>query len=179
VWGILYAYSVLIISELRAGPKNSFKKFSLYGIFFVSLLSKVNHSTPIGGHIKKKPYMYKPLEFQEYRKSNVSRLAQMIENPFKNFSATKLSNSVKPMSIVSFTDIFGKTHSIKCTNNTKVKEAMAFFSVLKSDTATLKNILSEYPLSYGRIPKRFLKELRSELKPMGFSNEFITKVAGY
>ena len=123
--------------------------------------------------------MYKPLEFQEYRKSNVSRLAQMIENPFKNFSATKWSNSVKPMSIVSFTDIFGKTHSIKCSNNTKVKEAMAFFSVLKSDTATLKNIISEYPVSYGRIPKRFLKELRMELKPMGFSNEFITKVAGY
>lgn len=123
--------------------------------------------------------MYKTLEFQSFRKSNESRLAQMIENPFKNFSATKMSNSVKPMSIVSFTDIFGKVHTIRCANNTKVKEAMAFFSVLKSDTATLKNILSEYPVSYGRIPKRFMKELRGELKPLGFSNEFINKVAGY
>lgn len=123
--------------------------------------------------------MYKPLEFQSYRKDNESRLAQMIENPYKNFSATKMSNCVKPLSIVTFTDIFGKVHSIKCANKSKVKEAMAFFSILKADTATLKGILSEYPVSYGRIPKKFLKELRMELKPMGFSNEFITKVAGY
>lgn len=123
--------------------------------------------------------MFKPLEFQDFRKNNDSRLAQMIENPFRNFSASKMSSSVKPMSIVSFTDIFGKTHSVKCANRTKVKEAMAFFSILKQDTATLKGILSEYPVSYGRIPKKFLKELRMELKPMGFSNEFITKVAGY
>lgn len=123
--------------------------------------------------------MYKSLEFQDFRKSNESRLAQMIENPFRNFSASKMSNSVKPLSIVSFTDIFGKVHSIKCANRTKVKEAMAFFSILKQDTATLKGIISEYPMSYGRIPKKFLKELRMELKPLGFSNEFITKVAGY
>jgi hypothetical protein len=123
--------------------------------------------------------MFKSLEFRETVKTGGNRLGQLIENPFRNFSASKMSNSVKPMSIVSFTDIFGKVHTIKCANNTKVKEAMAFFSVLKSDTATLKNILSEYPISYGRIPKRFMKELRSELKPMGFSNEFINKVAGY
>jgi len=123
--------------------------------------------------------MFKSLEFRETVKTGGNRLGQLIENPFRNFSASKMSNSVKPMSIVSFTDIFGKVHTIKCANNTKVKEAMAFFSVLKSDTATLKNILSEYPISYGRIPKRFMKELRNELKPLGFSNEFINKVAGY
>jgi hypothetical protein len=118
-------------------------------------------------------------EFKDFSKSNPSRLAQMIENPFRNFSATKLSNSVKPMTVVQFTDILGKKHIIKCANKTKMKEAMAFLSILKQDTATLKQIISEYPISYGRIPKKFMKEFRSELKPMGFSNEFINKVAGY
>lgn len=118
-------------------------------------------------------------EFKDFSKSNPSRLAQMIENPFRNFSATKLSNSVKPMTVVEFTDILGKKHVIKCANKTKMKEAMAFLSILKQDTATLKGILSEYPVSYGRIPKKFMKELRNELKPLGFSNEFINKVAGY
>ena len=118
-------------------------------------------------------------EFKDFSKSNPSRLAQMIENPFRNFSATKLSNSVKPMTVVEFTDILGKKHVIKCANKTKMKEAMAFLSILKQDTATLKQIISEYPISYGRIPKKFMKEFRTELKPLGFSNEFINKVAGY
>ncbi len=123
--------------------------------------------------------MFKTSEFRDFSKSNPSRLAQMIENPFRNFSATKLSNSVKPMTVVEFTDILGKKHVIKCANKTKMKEAMAFLSIFKSEMATLKSILSEYPVSYGRIPKKFMKELRSELKPYGFSNEFINKVAGY
>ncbi len=123
--------------------------------------------------------MYKTSEFKDFSKSNPSRLAQMIENPFRNFSASKISNSVKPMTVVEFTDILGKKHVIKCSNKTKMKEAMAFLSIFKSEMATLKSILSEYPVSYGRIPKKFMKELRTELKPYGFSNELINKVAGY
>jgi hypothetical protein len=118
------------------------------------------------------------IQFNEGIKSS-NRLGNLIENPFKNFSASKMSNSVKPLSVVEFTDIFGKKHIIKCANKTKIKEAMVFLSMFKEETNTLKNILSEYPISMGRIPKKFMKELRSELKPLGFSNEFINKVAGY
>jgi hypothetical protein len=118
------------------------------------------------------------IQFNEGIKTS-NRLGNLIENPFKNFSASKMSNSVKPLSVVEFTDIFGKKHIIKCANKTKIKEAMVFLSMFKEETTTLKNILSEYPISMGRIPKKFMKELRSELKPLGFSNEFINKVAGY
>jgi hypothetical protein len=118
------------------------------------------------------------IQFNEAIKTS-NRLGNLIENPFKNFSASKMSNSVKPLSVVEFTDIFGKKHIIKCANKTKIKEAMVFLSMFKEETTTLKNILSEYPISMGRIPKKFMKELRSELKPLGFSNEFINKVAGY
>ncbi len=118
------------------------------------------------------------IQFKEGIKSS-NRLGNLIENPYKVFAASKMSNSVKPLSVVEFTDIFGKKHIIKCANKTKIKEAMVFLSMFKEETTTLKNILSEYPISMGRIPKKFMKELRSELKPLGFSNEFINKVAGY
>lgn len=118
------------------------------------------------------------IQFKEGIKSS-NRLGNLIENPYKVFAASKMSNSVKPLSVVEFTDIFGKKHIIKCANKTKIKEAMVFLSMFKEETTTLKNILSEYPISMGRIPKKFMKELRSELKPFGFSNEFINKVAGY
>jgi len=118
------------------------------------------------------------IQFNEGIKSS-NRLGNLIENPYKVFAASKMSNSVKPLSVVEFTDIFGKKHIIKCANKSKIKEAMVFLSMFKQETNTLKNILSEYPISMGRIPKKFMKELRSELKPFGFSNEFINKVAGY
>ena len=118
------------------------------------------------------------IQFKEGIKSS-NRLGNLIENPYKVFAASKMSNSVKPLSVVEFTDIFGKKHIIKCANKSKIKEAMVFLSMFKQETNTLKNILSEYPISMGRIPKKFMKELRSELKPLGFSNEFINKVAGY
>jgi hypothetical protein len=123
--------------------------------------------------------MFKTSEFKDFSKSNPSRLAQMIENPYKVFSASKHSQAVKPMTVVEFTDIMGKKHVIKCANKTKMKEAMAFLSILKAETAKVKTILSEYPVKMGRIEKRFLSELKSELKPMGFSNQFINQLAGY
>lgn len=118
-------------------------------------------------------------EFKDFSKSNPSRLAQMIENPFRNFSASKHSQAVKPMTVVEYKDFFGKVYRIPVRNKTQMREAQLFLSIFKSEMATLKGILSEYPVSYGRIPKKFMKELRNELKPLGFSNEFINKAAGY
>lgn len=123
--------------------------------------------------------MYKTSEFRDFSKSNPSRLAQMIENPFRNFSASKHSQAVKPMTVVEYKDFFGKVYRIPVRNKTQMREAQLFLSIFKSEMATLKSILSEYPVSYGRIPKKFMKELRTELKPLGFSNELINKVAGY
>lgn len=123
--------------------------------------------------------MFKTSEFRDFSKSNPSRLAQMIENPFRNFSASKHSQAVKPMTVVEYKDFFGKVYRIPVRNKTQMREAQLFLSIFKSEMATLKSILSEYPVSYGRIPKKFMKELRTELKPLGFSNELINKVAGY
>ena len=123
--------------------------------------------------------MYKPLEFKEYQKSNVSRLAQMIENPYKNFAASKIKKGSKTACIVEYTDLLGKKHIIVCNNKPQMKEAQSFLSIFKSESAKVKSILAEYPISLGRIPKKYMSELRSELTQMGFTYSFINKLAGY
>ncbi len=119
------------------------------------------------------------LEFRESVKTGGNRLGQLIENPFRNFAASKMSSSVKPLTVVEYTDLMGKVHRIKCANRTQMKEAMLFLSIFKKEAASIKGIISEYPISFGRIPKRFMKELRSELKEFGLSLQFINKLAGY
>jgi len=108
-----------------------------------------------------------------------NRLAQLIENPFKQFAASKISLGRKTMCIVEFTDLFGKKHIIRCSNKPQMIEAQKFLGMFKSESVKVKNILSEYPISFGRIPKRFLSELRKELKQFGLSYQFINKLAGY
>lgn len=119
------------------------------------------------------------LEFKETVKTGGNRLGQLIENPYKQFSASKISLGRKTMCVVEFTDLFGKKHIIKCSNRKQMIEAQQFLGMFKSESVKVKNILSEYPISFGRIPKRFLSELRSELKVFGLSYEFINKLAGY
>jgi len=119
------------------------------------------------------------LEFKDSVKTGGNRLAQLIENPFKQFAASKMSMGKKTMCIVEFTDLFGKKHMIRCANKPQMIEAQKFLGMFKSESVKVKNILSEYPISYGRIPKRFMSELRSELKEFGLSYQFINKLAGY
>ena len=119
------------------------------------------------------------LEFRESVKTGGNRLGNLIENPFRNFAASKMSNGRKTMCIVEFTDLFGKKHMIKCSNRKQMLDAQSFLGMFKSESSKVKNILAEYPISFGRIPKRFMSELRNELKQFGFSYSFINKLAGY
>ena len=119
------------------------------------------------------------LEFKESIKTGGNRLGQLIENPYKVFAASKMSMGKKTQCIVEFIDLFGKKHIIKCSNRKQMIEAQSFLGMFKSESVKVKNILSEYPISFGRIPKRFMSELRSELKQFGFSYSFINKLAGY
>lgn len=119
------------------------------------------------------------LEFKETIKTGSNRLTNLMENPYRNFAASKMSLGKKTMCIVEFTDLFGKKHMIKCSNRKQMLDAQSFLGMFKSESAKVKNILAEYPISFGKIPKRFLGELRSELKQFGFSYQFINKLAGY
>jgi hypothetical protein len=111
--------------------------------------------------------MSKSIEFQDFRKStsHPSRLAQMIDNPFRQFSASKMPiGRQKLTATVSFTDFMGKTHIVHCTNKAQIKKAKASFDEFRIESAQIQGIIAEYPVSFGRIPEKFRKELTKDLK---------------
>ena len=83
-----------------------------------------------------------------------------------NFSATKLSNAVKPNTIVEFTDFMGRKHKVVCRNKPEMLKAMKFFSTLKTEKLVVIRILQDYPL-YATNKKHATmarRELRQYLK---------------
>ena len=95
---------------------------------------------------------------------------------FINFSATKMSNAVKPNTIVEFTDFTGRKHKVACRNNTEMKKAMAFFAELKKESLAISRIMADYPLYYGQIDKKHLSSVKRELKALGLSSKAIQRV---
>jgi hypothetical protein len=122
---------------------------------------------------------YKPLEFKEYLKSNQSRLAQMIENPYLDFAPSKQSLGKKTMCIVEYTDLMGRKHTIKCSNKKQMREAQLFLSIFKEESLKVKQIVSQYPVKLGRIQKSYMSAFRADMKELGFTNKFINEIAGW
>jgi hypothetical protein len=61
-------------------------------------------------------------------------------------AATKLSNAVKPNTIVYFTDFMGRQHKVICRNKPEMKKACEFFAMLKRESTFIKLVLADYPL---------------------------------
>ena len=95
---------------------------------------------------------------------------------YVNFSATKMSNSVKSNSIVIFKDFMGRTHKVVCRNKPEIKKACEFFSILKKESAQITRIIAQYPMSYGQVTKKFIPEVKRELKGMGLSSKQIENI---
>jgi hypothetical protein len=93
-----------------------------------------------------------------------------------NFSATKMSNAVKPNTIVEFTDFMGKKHKVVCRNKPEMLKAMKFFSELKKESAEIKRVITDYPLYYGQIDKKFIPAVKRELKALKLSPKAIENV---
>ena len=125
--------------------------------------------------------MYNTKEFNtNYSKHNVSRLAQLMENPFRQFSASKIGIGKQTQCVVEYTDMLGKTHRMVARNRKQMREAQLFLSIFKAEERTMKEILNEYPIEMGRIPKRFLAELKRDFKSKwDVSSQFVEKIAGY
>jgi inorganic pyrophosphatase/exopolyphosphatase len=142
----------------------------------VSLLSKV----PILENIYKNfnmSVMYKTNELSQ--KNQMYWSTARNEKPvYKNFAASKMSSAVKPNSIVEFTDFMGRKHKVSVRNNSELKKQMKFFAELKKESLTIKNIIAQYPIKLGRIEKRFLSEVRKELKSIGLTKRAIEIVLG-
>jgi len=116
-------------------------------------------------HIVKKYNMNSRMtnEFNQF--TEVSYNTSRNERPiYKNFAASKMSQCVKPQSIVEFKDFMGRTHKVQVRNNTELKKQMKFFGMLKKESSTIKQIISQYPIKLGKVEKRFLAECKRELK---------------
>ena len=103
-----------------------------------------------------------------YKKHNTTERPQYI-----NFAASKMSDKCKPNTIVEFTDFMGRKHKVAVRNNTEMKKAMAFFGLLKKESARINEIISDYPVRFGLIEKRFIPQVKRELKSIGLSNKAI------
>ena len=117
-------------------------------------------------------------EFNQF--TEVSYNTSRNERPiYKNFAPSKLSNSVKPQSIVEFKDFMGRTHKVAVRNNTELKKQMKFFAELKKESATIKQIISQYPIKMGKVEKRFIADCKRELKSvLKLSNKQLNIVLG-
>lgn len=85
---------------------------------------------------------------------------------YMNFAASKISQAVKPNTIVEFTDFTGRKHKVVCRNKPEMLKAMKFFSTLKTEKLVVIRILQDYPL-YATNKKHATmarRELRQYLK---------------
>ena len=62
-----------------------------------------------------------------------------------------------------------RSHNIVCKTRTQIKQANAFLSMFKRETATVKAIASQYPVKFGR----FVNEgkLINDIVSVGFTRE--------
>ena len=90
-----------------------------------------------------------------------------------NFAASKMSNAVKPNTVVEFKDFMGRVHKVACRHNGDMKKAMAFFATLKKESARINEIIADYPVKMGRIEKRFIPAVKKELKAIGLTAKAI------
>ena len=120
---------------------------------------------------------HKTNEFNQY--TEVAYNTSRNERPqYKNFSASKFNIPTKPNSIVEFKDFMGRVHKVQVRNNTELKKQMKFFAELKKESLTINQIISSYPLSMGKIEKKFIKDCRNELKSLGLSKKQIDLILG-
>lgn len=99
------------------------------------------------------------------------------ENPFKSFSASKMSENPRFNVSVEYTDFMGNSHRIVCKTRKAFNEARQFLSMFKAESVKINRILSEYPVKMGKFPKKFHSEIKSELTGAGFGTivKFILK----
>jgi len=124
-------------------------------------------SCEIFGHVLNTVYLY-----------YVIKMVYMYnENPFRQFSASKMSNNPRFNVSVEYTDFLGNVHRIQCKSRKALNSAREFLSIFKAETAAINSILREYPVVMGKFPKKFHSEIKSDLKSAGFGTivKFILK----
>ncbi len=113
---------------------------------------------------------------QMEKRLTIENTARNEKPVFIQFAASRMSNAVKPNTLVQFTDFMGRKYNVPVKNKPEMLRTMAFFTELKKESAAIKQILSEYPVSYGKIPKKFHSEIKKQLKQLWLSPQAISIV---
>ena len=98
---------------------------------------------------------------------------------YKLFAAAKMSDKVKPMTVVEFTDFLGKKHQIPVKNKRQMREAQELLAQYKKEKAAVNAIVAEYPMTFGRVDKKFISQCAKELQAFGISKPIVKSVMGY
>jgi hypothetical protein len=98
---------------------------------------------------------------------------------YKRFAASKISDRCKKNTLVEYTDLLGRKHSIPVRTKRQMREAQEFLSMFKRETSDINAIISEYPMTYGKVDEKFVIDCMSELLAYGLTAPVIEKLIGY
>jgi len=98
---------------------------------------------------------------------------------YKRFAASKISDRCKKNTLVEYTDLLGRKHSIPVRTKRQMREAQEFLSMFKRETSDINAIISEYPMTYGKVDEKFVMDCMSELLAYGLTSPVIEKLIGY
>ena len=98
---------------------------------------------------------------------------------YLRFAASKISDSVKPMTVVEFTDLLGRKHRIPVRNKRQMREAQEFLSMFKKEVAEVNAIVNEYNWSYGRVAEADVLDCMNELLAYGLTENVISRIIGW
>ena len=93
-----------------------------------------------------------------------------------NMAASKMSQAVKPNTIVIFKDFMGREHKVICRNKPEMLKAMAFFKELKKESLAISRVIADYPLYYGQIDKKHIPAVKRELKALKLGPKAIENI---
>jgi hypothetical protein len=60
-----------------------------------------------------------------------------------------------------------------------MREAQEFLSMFKRETSDINAIISEYPMTYGKVDEQFAIDCMSELLAYGLTEPVVEKLIGY
>jgi hypothetical protein len=82
--------------------------------------------------------------------------------------------SVSFNAVVTYTDILGTRHNIACRTRNQIKQANAFLSMFKRESATIKALAAQYNVKNGKFQN--VSRLISDIVMVGFSRDAAKKI---
>jgi len=134
---------------------------------------------PVTNHLNMSHFVSTQAQLRQLETRNLVRKHNSDPIVYKRFAASKVSDHVKPMTVVEFTDLLGRKHRIPVRNKKMMREAQEFLAIFKREVSDVNAIINEYPMSYGKVAPEFAADCVNELLAYGLSEELVKRIIGY